>query len=154
LGNDRGVGVAHRQALFPQHFRNVVFVGVGTVDSESYGSDQALRTLQYETRATLDALVNYSQFQGRGSRWYDGYGSDRLVELERLCLEVRAAYPNSVFFASRLVFERDSLWTRWLHSQTPLAMQRILNEHGVELVILPVALEERREPARPAAARA
>jgi amino acid transporter len=142
---NRGIGlhmVDRVEALFPQHFRNVVFVGVGTVDSESYGSDQALNTLQYETRATLDALVNYAHFHGRGSRWFDAYGSDRLVELERLALEVRTAYPNSVFFASRLVFERDDWWTRWLHSQTPLAMQRILNEHGVELVILPVTLHE------------
>jgi hypothetical protein len=27
-----------------------------------------------------------------------------------------------------------------LHSHTPLAMQRVLNEHGIELVILPVVL--------------
>jgi hypothetical protein len=47
-----------------------------------------------------------------------------------------------VFFASRLVFEHEHWWNRWLHHHTPLAMQRILNEHGVELVILPVALRE------------
>jgi hypothetical protein len=47
-----------------------------------------------------------------------------------------------VFFASRLVFETERVWNRWLHSQTPLAMQRALNEHGVELVILPVTLRE------------
>jgi hypothetical protein len=121
---------------------------VGTVDSESFGSDQALRTLQYETRATLDSLVNYAQVLGRGSRWYDAYGSDRLVELERLSLKVRDEFPNSVFFASRLVFEQEHWWNRWLHSQTPLAMQRVLNGHGVELVILPVALGEEPAPAR------
>ena len=107
---------------------------MGTVDSESYGSDQSLRTLQYETRATLDALVNYAHFRGKGSRWFDAYGSDRLTELERLALAIRAEFPNSVFFASRLVFEKERPWNRWLHSQTLLAMQRILNEHGVELV--------------------
>jgi hypothetical protein len=63
-----------------------VFVSVGTVDTESYGSEQALRTLQYETRATLDALVNHSHHEGRGARWYDGYASDRRVELERLAV--------------------------------------------------------------------
>jgi hypothetical protein len=64
------------------------------------------------------------------------------VELERLSFGVRGEFPNSVFFASRLVFEKDHWWNRWLHSQTPLAMQRILNEHSVELVILPVTLKE------------
>jgi hypothetical protein len=116
------------------------------VDSESYGSDQSLRTLQYETRATLDTLVNYAHFLGKGSRWFDAYGSDRLTELERLTLAIRDEFPNSVFFASRLVFEQERFWNRWLHSHTALAMQRVLNEHGVELVILPVTIRESVEP--------
>ncbi len=140
---NRGIGlhtVERVEKLFPGHFRNFVFVSVGIVDSESFGSEQSLTTLQYETRATLDALVNFAHVQGRASRWYDAYGSDRLLELERLSLQVRDEFPNSVFFASRLVFETEHWWNRWLHSQTPLAMQRILNDHGVELVILPVTL--------------
>jgi amino acid transporter len=142
---NRGIGQhtpERVEALFPGHFHNFLFVSVGTVDSESYGSDQSLRTLQYETRATLDALVNYAQFRGKGSRWFDAYGSDRLTELERLALAIRAEFPNSVFFASRLVFETERPWNRWLHSHTALAMQRVLNEHGVELVILPVTVRE------------
>jgi amino acid transporter len=143
VSSNRGIGlhtVERVEALFPGHFRNFVFVSVGTVDSEAYGSEQSLRTLQYETRATLDALVNYAHVQGRGACWFDAYGNDRRVELEKLSLEVRQAFPSSVFFASRLVFETEHWWNRWLHSQTPLAMQRILNEHGVELVILPVTV--------------
>jgi amino acid transporter len=153
---NRGLGlhtVERVEALFPGHFRNLVFVSVGTVDSEAYGSEQSLRTLQYETRAVLDALVNYAQCHGKGSVWYDAYGADRLQELERLALEVRGRFPASVFFSNRLVFEHDTWWTRWLHSQTPLAIQRALNLHGVELVILPVRIgNEARQggPASPA----
>jgi hypothetical protein len=143
VSSNRGIGlhtVERVEALFPEHFRNFVFVSVGTVDSESYGSEQALRTLQYETRSTLDELVNFVHNQGRAARWYDAYGNDRLVELEKLSLTVRADFPSSVFFASRLVFENEHWWNRWLHSQTPLAIQRVLNTHGVEVVILPVTL--------------
>jgi len=142
---NRGIGlhtVERVEDLFPGHFMNFVFVSVGTVDSESFGSDQALRTLQYQTRATLDGLVNYAHVHGKGSAWYDAYGADRLAELERLALQVRKDYPHSVFFSNRLMFERDHWWTRWLHSQTPLAIQRVLNLHGIELVILPVMLSE------------
>jgi hypothetical protein len=145
VSSNRGLGlhtVERVEALFPGHFRNYIFVSIGTVDSESFGSDQALRTLQYETRAALDTLVNYAHVLGRGSRWYDAYGSDRLEELERLALAVRDEFPSSVFFAGRLVFETENWWNRWLHSQTPLAMQRILNGHGVELMIMPVTLLE------------
>jgi amino acid transporter len=138
---NRGLGlhtVERVEKLLPGHFRNHVFVSVGTVDTESYGSEQTLRTLQYETRATLDALVNHSQHQGKGSRWYDGYASDRRAELERLAIEVRERYPNCVFFSSRVVLAQEHWWNSWLHSHTPLAMQRMLNERGIELVILPV----------------
>ena len=141
----RGIGlhtVDRVESLFPGHFRNFVFVSVGEVDSHSYGSDQLLRTLQYETRATLDALVNYVHHRGKGARWYDAYGSDRLAQLESLALEVRATFPNSVCFASRVVFEKEHWWNRWLHSQTPLNIQRILSEHDIELVVLPVMLRE------------
>ena len=82
VSSSRGIGihmVDRVQAMFPDHFRNCVFVSIGTVDSHSFGSEQALRTLQYETRAALDGLVNYAQVLGMGSRWYDGYGSDRLI---------------------------------------------------------------------------
>jgi hypothetical protein len=146
VGNNRGVGltmIERVEALFPGHFRNHVYVGVGTVDTESYGSEQSITTLQYETRATLDSLANYSQAHGRSTAWYEGYASDRLLELERLCLVVRERFPNSVYFATRLVFDEDRWWNRWLHSQTPTAIQRILNRHGIELVILPVMLRER-----------
>jgi len=51
-------------------------------------------------------------------------------------------FPNSVFFSSRVVLESDHWWNRWLHSQTPFAMQRLLNDRGIELVILPVMLRE------------
>ena len=149
VSSNRGIGlhtVERVEALFPEHFRNFIFLSVGTVDSESYGSDQTLRTLQYETRATLDALANYAHVRGRASCWFDAYGSDRRAELAKLSLQVRQTYPNSVFFASRLVFEKDQWWNRWLHSQTPLAMQRILNEDGIELVILPVTLRETEDP--------
>jgi hypothetical protein len=145
VSSSRGIGihmVDRVRAMFPDHFRNFVFVSIGTVDSHSFGSDQALRSLQYETRGALDGLVNYAHVLGSGSRWYDAYGSDRLVELERMALAVRGDYPDSVYFASRLVFESEHWWNRWLHHHTPLAMQRILNEHGMELVILPVALRE------------
>ena len=129
-----------------------MFVSVGTVDSEAYGSEQSLRTLQYETRAVLDALVNYAHCHGKGACWFDAYGADRLRELERLALEVRGQFPNSVYFANRLVFEHDSWWTRWLHNQTPLAMQRLLNLRGLELVILPVRLDGRVPPSPAVAA--
>jgi hypothetical protein len=60
-------------AILAWTVRNFVFVSIGTVDRHAFGSDQALRTLQYETRAALDGLVNCVHLLGIGSRWYDAY---------------------------------------------------------------------------------
>jgi hypothetical protein len=45
-----------------------------------------------------------------------------------------------VFFASKLIFVRDNWWTRLLHNQTAIAMQRRLHLLGRQMVILPMKL--------------
>jgi hypothetical protein len=46
-----------------------------------------------------------------------------------------------VFFASKLIFVHDNLFTRWLHNQTALAMQQRLHLQGMQMVILPMKVE-------------
>ena len=62
-------------------------------------------------------------------------------ELTKLVDRVAAEFPNCVFFASKLVFVHDNWFTRSLHNQTPLAMQRILHLRGQQMVILPMKIE-------------
>ena len=50
------------------------------------------------------------------------YGRDPVEELIKLSDEVYKEYPNSVCFASKLIFARESFFTRWLHNQTALTM--------------------------------
>jgi hypothetical protein len=49
-------------------------------------------------------------------------------------------FPNSVVFASQLVFKNETFLTRLLHGQTPLVMQRRLQSRGVPMVILPMKI--------------
>ena len=56
------------------------------------------------------------------------------------CEDVRKEYPNSVFFAARLLFEREHWWNRWLHNQTVRDMERLLHDRGSELIVIPVRL--------------
>ena len=44
---------------------------------------------------------------------------------------MRQEYPNSVFFAARLLFEREHWWNRWLHNQTVRDMERLLHDRGL-----------------------
>ena len=63
-------------------------------------------------RSLADDLEEYSRFAsnpGFHSEVRLGLGTDVVLELRRLCLEVAREYHNSVFFAGKLVFERDLL---------------------------------------------
>ena len=59
-------------------------------------------------------------------------------ELIKLSDEVYKEFPNSVCFASKLIFAHESFFTRWLHNQTALTMQQRLHLSGMQMVILPM----------------
>jgi hypothetical protein len=54
--------------------------------------------------------------------------------------KIIAKYPNSVFFASNLIFASDNVFTRMLHNQTAYAVQRNLHLRGITVVILPMKI--------------
>jgi amino acid transporter len=143
VSTNRGIGtytVERVQQLFPRHFENFVLLCVGVVDTGAFGSDAALRDLQYETRGALTYLTNHLHRTGVPARWADAYGTDRVEALTRLCDETRAEFANSVFFAARLIFEREHWWNRWLHNQTVRDMERVLHDRGTELIVIPIRL--------------
>jgi hypothetical protein len=59
-------------------------------------------------------------------------------ELEKLCKAVAREFPRSVFFAGKLVFQRENFVTRWLHNQTPFTLEQRLQFEGLEMMILPI----------------
>jgi len=56
----------------------------------------------------------------------------------KLIEQIVAKYANAIVFASKLIFEDDAWWTRILHNQTALTMQRQLHLRGIQMVILPM----------------
>ena len=126
--------------LFPDQFKNFVFVSVGVVDSQSYSGEHELEHMQSEVDKTLDYFVKYcSQYQ-IPAEGYAGFGTDPVDELKRLADAVGAKYPHAIFFASQLVFSHENLITRALHNQIPLTLQHYLHFRGKELMILPMKL--------------
>ncbi len=69
-------------------------------------------------------------------------GISLLDEIEKLCKSVVKDFPKTIFFAGKLVFERENLLSRLLHNQTPYALERRLQFDGMHLVILPVRVFE------------
>ena len=126
------------QRMFPGHFKNFIFVNARTVDSHAYGGEGALEQMRAEANATLKFFVDFCHSHGMASSSYLGFGTDVVNEVTRQCEEISTEYPNSIFFTSKLIFENDNWFTRLLHNQAALAIQRRLHFDGLQMVILPM----------------
>ncbi|MGZ3182680.1 MAG: APC family permease [Telluria sp.] len=124
--------------MFPGHFKNFLFVNARTVDSHAYGGEGALEKIRDEAEETLEFFVDFCHSHGMASASYIGFGTDAVDEVTRMCEEINREYPNSIFFTSKLIFASDNWFTRILHNQAALAVQRRLHLEGLQMVILPM----------------
>jgi amino acid transporter len=141
VGRSLGTGMhtlLSLRRLFPSQFKNFVFVSVGEIDSGSFHGEEMLGQLRKEVQATLHHYVGYCQQRGLPAAAFEGYGPDILAELTTLVDHVVARFPNSVFFASKLIFDRETWFIRQLHNGTALTMQQELHRRGIPMVILPM----------------
>ncbi|HTP94361.1 MAG TPA: APC family permease [Burkholderiales bacterium] len=141
VGKHRGIGV-HALLwivrLFPGHFRNFVFLGVGEVDAEGFAGEGALRTLRYQMENSMRYFVAYCHRQGFAAEYAIAFSTDPVEAFVDLAQKAFDKYPNSVCFASKLIFARSSFLTRWLHNHTPLVLQERLHLLGRQMVLLPM----------------
>ncbi len=141
VGKNRGVSMHALlwvQRLFHGHFKNFIFLSVGEVDAQSYDGQGALRTLRYEIENSLRYYVNFCHSHGLAAKSCLAFGTDPVEELIKLSDQASREFPNSVCFASKLIFASESFFTRWLHNQTALAIQQRLHIIGQQMVILPM----------------
>ncbi|HTH98652.1 MAG TPA: APC family permease [Stellaceae bacterium] len=124
--------------LFPSQFKNFVFLSVGEVDSESFRGKERLASLQKEVSETLDHFVAYCHQRGLPARTYSGFGPDTINEINLQVDQILRDFPNSVFFASKLIFNEDNWFIRQLHNGISLTVQQRLHRRGIPMVILPM----------------
>ncbi|MGJ7918774.1 APC family permease [Massilia sp. LXY-6] len=124
--------------MFPGHFKNFLFVNARTVDAHAYGGEGALEKMREDAAKTLEFFVDFCQSHGMASASYIGFGTDAVEEVTRMCEQINREYPNSIFFTSKLIFASDNWFTRLLHNQAALAVQRRLHFEGLQMVILPM----------------
>ena len=143
VGSSRGGGV-HTvlwvQRLFPNHFKNFIFISAKAVDAHSYGGTAQIEQLRATLERSLAFYVDYCHANGLASAARFSLGTDRVEELVKLAEGVQKDFANCVFFTSKLVFRSENWVTRLLHNQTALALQRQLHLNGMQMVILPMQL--------------
>ncbi len=140
-----GLGVhtllsVHR--LFPKHFRNLVFVSVGLVDSAQFKGVDEIGALDAKVVADLEHYVHLSARMGFYAEFRHSLGTDLVQELEGQCVNLVKEFRRPVVFAGQLVFQRENLFTRSLHHETAFSIQRRLQFIGVQVIILPIRVWE------------
>jgi hypothetical protein len=65
-------------------------------------------------------------------------GTEVVAAAEKLCLALGQEYPRAVFFAGKLVFQKERWFQRVLHNETAYQLQRRLQLGGFNAMVLPV----------------
>jgi hypothetical protein len=69
-------------------------------------------------------------------------GTEAVAEAENLCLAMAREFPQTVFFAGKMIFQREKWYHRLLHNETALAVEKRLRWVGKTMVTLPVRVQE------------
>ncbi|HEV2085984.1 MAG TPA: APC family permease [Gemmatimonadales bacterium] len=145
VGSYGGVGihtVLNVFRSFPGHFKGLVFVTVGVIDSGEFKGEHAVEELTRRTEEMLAHYVSFAAGLGVPAIARMAIGTEAVAEAETLCLEVAREFPRVVFFAGKMIFQRERWYHRLLHNETALAVEKRLRWVGKTMVTLPIRVRE------------
>ena len=145
VGSYGGVGihtVLNIFRSFPGHFKGLVFVTVGVIDSGEFKGEHAVEELTRRTEEMLARYVSFAAGLGVPAIARMAIGTEAVAEAEKLCLEVAHEFPRVVFFAGKMIFQQERWYHRLLHNETALAVEKRLRWVGKTMVTLPIRVRE------------
>lgn len=128
------------QRLFPGVFKNFVFASVGEIDTEEFSDEDSWHSLRRDTKTMLKQYVDFCTLRGLPATYYHDYGTDVIETVSRLTERISADFPHTVFFAAKLIFEKENYFTQILHNQTAYMVQKRLHTKGQNLIIMPMKI--------------
>jgi K+ transporter len=140
VGNYGGVGIhtfLNVFRTFPGHFKNVVFVSVGVIDSGEFKGENALEALGVRTQQMLEEYVQMAHRVGIPATARFTLGTDTIHEAEHLCRKIAKQFRQVTFFAGKVVFDKESWYQAILHNETAASIQKRLHWAGMTMAILP-----------------
>ncbi len=145
VGGYGGLGVhalltIHR--TFPGFFKNFVFVSVGVVDSATMKGVEEVDRVRLRTEHSLQEYVALAHRMKFAADYRMEVGTEAVAEAERVCVEIAKEFPRAVFFAGKLVFQKERWFQRLLHNETANQLQRRLQLDGLNAMVLPVRVLE------------
>ncbi|HEY1584350.1 MAG TPA: APC family permease [Polyangia bacterium] len=146
VGQYGGLGIHSMLAIHkmvPNYFKNILFVSVAVVDSGSFKGSEEIRALQDNVEETLHKYVDLARRLGWNAGSASGVGIDPADEITRVCIELAGKYPRVMFFAGKLLWQRETWTQRILHNETAYQVERRLQWKGLPMTVIPLRVRER-----------
>ncbi|HTP52394.1 MAG TPA: APC family permease [Anaeromyxobacteraceae bacterium] len=141
VGSYSGLGI-HQiltlQRIYPGHYKNLIFLSVGVIDSASMKGVEEVEVVRRRTEEGLKRYVDLAQRLGYAADYRMAIGTEAVADGVALCREVVKEFPRAVFYAGKLVFERERWFQGLLHNETAYQLQRRLQFAGLNAMVLPV----------------
>ncbi len=145
VGHYSGLGVHSLltiQRLFPGYFKNFIFISIGVIDSATLKGVEEVDEVRKATERALKDYVRTAQALGLAADYRMRVGIDAVAEAEEVCVEIAKQFARSIFFAGKLIFQRERWYQRLLHNETAYKLQRRLQFAGLNAMVLPVRVLE------------
>ena len=123
---------------FPGYFRNFVFISIGVVDWKNFKGAEEVRNLEDFIKGELKKYVTLANRFGFYAESVHSIELDTLSAVEVECEKIQRRFGKAVFFVGKLVFEEENIFTKFLHNQTAMSIQRILQFRGIPTIIMPI----------------
>ncbi len=123
---------------FPGTFRNFIFLSAGVVDSTIFKGAEEVVNLDADLKNQLQNYVEFAKGHGYYAEARSEVGTEVIEIIGHLAEGAARDFPNTVFFSGQLVFQEESVVTRFLHNQTAFLAQKKLVFTGLPMIILPV----------------
>lgn len=122
-------------------FRNFVFLQVGVVDAAVFRSEDELDQLKERLAGDMEKYARIIQSKGLYAEPHWAVGTDINHEVLALAPDIKARFPNVIFFGGQIVFKEDTLFTRMLHNHVVFTLQRAFYRIGIPFMIMPLMVE-------------
>jgi len=125
----------------PNIFKNFIFLQVGVVDAAVFRGKDELDQLKEHMAVDMEKYMQIIRGKGLYAEPIWAVGTDINEEVLKLAPDIRARFPNAIFFGGQIVFKEDTFFTRLLHNYVVFTLQRAFYRIGIPFMIMPLLVE-------------
>ena len=143
VGSYGGLGLhsfVQIRRLFPDYYKQIIFVSVSVVDSGNFKGNDEMEALKKQTQDSLDQYVAMAKKFGMAASSMTLTANEPVEGAAEICTEIALRYPHCTFFAGKLVFQQETWFQRLLHNETAIAIQNRLQWLGYAMIVMPIRI--------------